>query len=184
MTSLSCSAAFSQVITEAAVDVLGEAEAAKLPLGSQRPLNIETWIETMQKDYGLCASKGIAQRMGQAAFKYFLNSYGRDLNLTSLEYHLLPSIKRLKTGLKTVSQKLGEECGANIRLDVDNQAYYWRIASKSTSERICLQNGFSNFLAGMAQALLSWSGGGKVYNVREMMDETECVLKMDQRPLD
>ncbi len=184
MTSLSCSAAFSQVITEAAVDVLGEAEAGKLPVTPRQPTDIAAWIEAMQKDYGQRGSKGIAQRMGQAAFQYFLNFYGRDLNLTNLEYHLMPSVKRLKTGLESVSHKLGEECGANIRLDADNNAYYWRISPKSGSETGCIENGFAYFLAGMAQALMSWSGGGKIYAVREVTDASECVLKMDLRPLD
>ncbi|GAP13809.1 hypothetical protein LARV_01564 [Longilinea arvoryzae] len=184
MTNLSCSIAFSRVISEAAVDVLGEADAANLPVSPRNGVDIEKWIDALQKNYGPNGSKGIAQRMGQAAFKYFLNSYGRDLNLTGLDFHLLPSAKRLRTGLKTVSQKLGQECGADIQLDADNNAYYWRISLGSTAEVYWIQNGFAYFLAGMAQELMSWSGGGKVYNVREVMDKTVCVLKMDQRPLD
>jgi hypothetical protein len=181
---LSCSATFGQVISEAAVDVLGQADAACLAMHGECGVEIHTLITSLQQCYGPCGSKGVAQRMGQAAFKYFLNSYGNELNLTSMDYHLLPSGKRLKTGLEAVSRKLGEECGTAIRLDADEGAYYWHITSDKASDREWIKGGFAYFLAGMAQELLSWSGGGRFYNVREVPDAAACVLKMDQRPLD
>lgn len=180
----SCSATFGQVVSAAAIDVLGEADAAGLVAGAEHNFDIGVCIAALQARYGQGGCKGIAQRMGQAAFKHFLDSYGSDLNLTNLEYHLLPSVKRLRSGLEKVSRKLGEECGTRIQLDADDNAYYWRITAQSTSDCECLQNGFANFLAGMAQELLSWSGGGRFYDVRQVLDANACVLRMDQRPLD
>lgn len=181
---LACSAAFSHVISEAAVDVLGQADAACLKVNAECGVEIDALIDALQQCYGPCGSKGVAQRMGQAAFKYFLNSYGGELNLTSIDYHLMPSGKRLQTGLEAVSQKLGEECGAHIRLDADEGAYYWHITPNCACQSEWIKNGFAYFLAGMAQELMSWSGGGRFYNVREIPDSASCVLKMDQRPLD
>lgn len=179
---LSCSAAFSRVISEAAVDVLGQSEAANLTGNAERGLEIDALIEALRKFYGPGGSKGVAQRLGQAAFKYFLDFFGKELNLTSMDYRLLPGRKRLKTGLEAVSHKLGEECGAKIELEMDESAYYWHISAPGGDDPI--RNGFSYFLAGMAQELMSWSGGGRFFSVREIPGAAACVLKMDQKPLD
>jgi hypothetical protein len=181
---LSCSAAFSQVITEAAVDVLGQVDAACLAVDAGCGVDIRGLIESLQQHFGPGGSKGVAQRLGQAAFKHFLDSYGHELNLTKLDYHLLPSGRRLRAGLEVVSQKLSEECGTQISMSADESAYYWHINLKDMPDTACIKEGYSYFLAGMAQGLLSWSGGGRFYHVREISDSTACILKMDQKPLD
>lgn len=183
-TSLACSTTFSQVISEAAVDVLGQADAANLAMNGDCGANIGTFVESLQQQFGPGGSRGVAQRLGQAAFKHFLASYGAELDLTGLDYRLLPSRKRLKIGLEAISQKLGQECGAQISLETDEGAYYWRVTASCATATDYIKNGFSFFLAGMAQEFLSWSGGGRFYNVREIPDAVACVLKMDQKPLD
>lgn len=183
-TTLSCSTTFSQVISEAAVDVLGQVDAAHLAMNGDRGANFETFFESLQQHFGPGGGKGVAQRLGQAAFKHFLDSYGAELDLMGLDYRLLPSRKRLKIGLEAISQKLGEECGVQISLETDEGAYYWRVSASCSPAPQYIQNGFSFFLAGMAQEFLSWSGGGRFYNVREIPDVAACVLKMDQKPLD
>lgn len=176
--SVLCSSTFSHVLAEAAVDVLGQADFDNLALCTERAITVDAFMESLKKHYGPTGSRGVAQRIGKAAFKYFLDSYGSELNLTNLDYRLLPRGKRVKTGLETVSRKLGEEFGAQIHLDSDDGAYYWRIAGKTSV------GDFTYLLAGMAQELMSWSGGGRVYNVRGLTDTNECVLKMDQKPLE
>ncbi len=176
--SASCTATFSRVLAEAAVDVLGQSDVDNLALFAGRNIAVDAFMESLKRHYGPTGSRGVAQRIGKAAFKYFLNSYGSELNLTDLDYRLLPSKKRVKTGLETVSRKLGEEFGAQIQLDCDDGCYYWRIEGKDGV------GDFAYVLAGMAQELMSWSGGGRVYNVRGMADAHACVLKMDQKPLE
>lgn len=179
-----CSIAFSQVIRQAAVDVLGHSEAANLPRREDGCILPGALIEALEQRYGATAAKGIAQRMGRAAFLYFLDFYGSDLNLTGMEYRLLPYRRRLQAGLQVVSRKLAEECGAEINQEADASAYYWQISWQRGLGDGDVRRGFSYFLAGMAQELMSWSGGGKFYNVREMPDSGSCVLKIDQTPLD
>lgn len=176
--SVSCSSTFSRILADAALDVLGQAEVDNLALGTEENLSVDAFMKSLQKHYGPTGSRGVAQRIGKAAFKYFLDSYGGELNLTTLDYRLLPSRKRVKTGLETVSRKLGEEFGTEILLESDDGAYYWRIADLDGA------GDFAYLLAGMAQELMSWSGGGRVYSVRGMLDANECVLKMDQKPLE
>lgn len=179
-----CSVTFSQVIVQAAVDVLGQPEAANLSLREDCCVEPGALIESLERCYGACGGKGVAQRMGRAAFKYFLDFYGNELNLTGMDYRLMPNGKRLQTGLETVSRKLAEECGAQISLDADASAYYWRILWQREPEGEAGRSDFSYFLAGMAQELMSWSGGGKYYTVRELPDGGRCDLKIDQTPLD
>lgn len=178
----SCSRAFSQVISEAAVDVLGHADAARLVENADNAIEIDALIASLGERYGSGGGKGVAQRMGRAAFKYFLDHYGSDLGLTSMDYRLMPINKRLKSGLEAVSKELGKECGAEIKLAADEGAYYWQIYWEC--DPVDARIGFSYFLAGMAQELMSWSGGGRFYNVRELPGEAACVLKMDAKPLD
>lgn len=177
-----CSPAFSQVISAAAVDVLGDTDAARLVKNPGHVVEIQALVASLKQGFGSTGSKGVAQRMGRAAFKYFLDKYGNELDLTSMDYRLMPINKRLRTALEAVSQKLGEECGVRIHLYVDDGAYYWKIHWKCDTN--AADNDFSYFLAGMAQELMSWSGGGRYYNVREFPGEAVCVLKMDQKPLD
>lgn len=179
-----CSVAFSQVIGQAAVDVLGQPEAASLPRQENGCIAPGALIKALEQRYGPCAAKGIAQRMGRAAFQYFLDFYGNELNLTGMEYRLLPYGRRLQTGLDALGRKLAAECGAQINQDADASAYYWQILWQRDPENRDGREGFSYFLAGMAQELMSWSGGGKYYIVREIPDSGRCVLKIDQNPLD
>jgi hypothetical protein len=176
--SVSCSTTFSHVLADAAVDVLGQSDVDNLAPLAQDNIVVDAFMESLKKHYGPTGSRGVAQRIGKAAFKYFLVSYGSELNLTNLDYRLLPSKKRVKTGLETVSRKLGEEFGAQIQLDCDDGSFYWRIAGEDGV------GDFAYLLAGMAQELMSWSGGGRVYSVRGMMETNECVLKMDRKPLE
>lgn len=179
-----CSVAFSQVIFQAAVDVLGQPEAAKLLLQDNGCMAPDDLIDSLVQRYGVCGGRGIAQRMGRAAFKYFLDLYGDELNLTGIDFRLMPTGRRLQAGLEIVSRKLSEECGAQINLDADSSAYYWLILwQRETGDQVG-QHDFAYFLAGMAQELMSWSGGGRFYNVRESSDGARCVLKIDQTPLD
>lgn len=179
---LSCSKAFSQVISEAAVDVLGHADAASLVEKTDHAIEIDGLIASLEERYGSGGGKGVAQRIGRAAFKYFLDHYGSELGLTRMDYRLMPINKRLQAGLEAVSKKLGKECGAEIKLAADEGAYYWQIYWDC--DPVDARNDFSYFLAGMAQELMSWSGGGRFYNVRELPGEATCVLKMDAKPLD
>jgi len=176
--SVLCSSTFSRILAEAAVDVLGQSDVDNLALSAEGDISVEAFMESLQKHYGPTGSRGVAQRIGKAAFKYFLDCYGSELNLTTLDYRLLPNRKRVKTGLETVSRKLGEEFGTKILLDSDDGAYYWRITDMDGA------GDFAFLLAGMAQELMSWSGGGRVYSVRGMTDANECVLKMDRKPLE
>jgi hypothetical protein len=178
----SCSETFSRVIAEAAVDVLGYADAAWLVENPSREVKIDALVASLEDRFGSDGGKGVAQRMGRAAFKYFLDHYGSDLQLTSMDYRLMRVNKRIKSGLEAVSRKLGKECGAEIKLVADEGAYYWQIQWECDPADV--KNDFSYFLAGMAQELMSWSGGGRFYNVRELPDEAACMLKMDQKPLD
>ncbi|MEM5775659.1 MAG: hypothetical protein AAGU05_11725, partial [Anaerolineaceae bacterium] len=59
-----CSPAFSQVISAAAVDVLGDTDAARLVKNPGHVVEIQALVASLKQGFGSTGSKGVAQRMG------------------------------------------------------------------------------------------------------------------------
>lgn len=142
----------------------------------------------LEAAYGVSGGRGLAQRIGRAAFKYSLQVLGDDAGLRSQEYRLLPPLRRLETGLQGLARVIAAETGDRITLTSEADHWQWRQASSETNGRVHAAGPACYLLVGFLQEFLCWAGGGRYYRVveSECRESTgpECVFRIDKKALD
>jgi predicted hydrocarbon binding protein len=138
--------------------------------------------------YGTLAGRGVAQRLGRAAFKYMLGSFGSELGLDALEFRLLPLRRRMGLGLDLILQLFKQETDQINRLESTSESYQWQIENSP----FCMpsqqpQGPTCDWMVGFLQEALTWMGGGKYYQVREenciASGGSLCTIKIDRNPI-
>jgi predicted hydrocarbon binding protein len=142
----------------------------------------------LEELYGPRGGRGVALRSGRVFFKYFLRSFGDQMEMTSLDYRLLPTHLRVKNGLQAMAQALSDLCSLEIVVWEDEEAWFWQADhcpwcwNRRHEECMC------HFNVGMLQEYVSWSGGGKVYHVLETeciaRGGSTCTIRIEKKPID
>jgi len=144
--------------------------------------------QALEELYGPRGGRGVALRSGRVFFKYFLRSFGDQMGMTSLDYRLLPTHHRVKTGMQSMADTLSDLCSVKITVWDDPEAWYWQSDHCPWCWERKIDECMCHFNVGMLQEYVSWAGGGKVYHVTE----TECIAKggsacticIDKKPID
>jgi hypothetical protein len=144
--------------------------------------------QALEELYGPRGGRGVALRSGRVFFKYFLRAFGDQMAMTSLDYRLLPTHPRVKSGLLAMADTLSDLCSMEILVREDPDTWYWQSDhcpwcwQRQVDECMC------HFNVGMLQEYVTWSGGGKIYHV----NETECIaagspactIRIEKKPID
>jgi len=177
------------ILLESAHEILGERKL--LPsfdpengnnIGSS---NVEMVLQALQDDFGVLGSRGLALRMGRAAFKYGLKYLGDQNGFRTTEFRLLPAPRRLETGLHTLAHIVSEMFHQPVTVADEHSFWIWRVEhtrGNPQSELNCY------WMTGLLQAFLTWAGGGRFFQVVETecwsSGGPACVFKIEKRPLD
>lgn len=146
-------------------------------------------VKALEKQYGLRGGQGIVLRAGKAAFKYFLRRFGTQMRLGELEYRLLPTMQRLKTGLAALAETLSVQCGVPVEASEISESWIFRIDQCPWClHRPSEENSVCYFIVGLLQEYFSWVSGGRYYEVREVecraAGGVACVFQINKQPLD
>jgi hypothetical protein len=184
---------FRAVLLEGAEEVLGLDEARGLFEQAQVRVNHEAEPglhrelfhihEMMEKEYGQAAAQGLAQRVGRAGFRKGLKRWGNETGLLEPSFRLLPSAKRILTGLTCIAEALGKKTGLAVQVGRADGQWTMRFGRGSQSVApLC------HLIAGTLQEFMSWAGSGRVYQVREVECAANgaeyCLFTIDMKPLD
>lgn len=129
--------------------------------------------QALEELYGPRGGRGVALRSGRVFFKFFLRSFGDQMAMTSLDYRMLPTPHRVKTGLHSMADTLSGLCSQQILVREDPEAWYWQSDHCPWCWQRQMEEFMCHFNVGMLQEYGTWAGGGKVYHVME----TECIAK-------
>ena len=138
---------------------------------------------TLEQAYGPRGGRGLALRVGRAAFKYGLKEYGSMLGLTEMAFRLLPLPTKLHTGAKAFADLFNKHTDQKVRIEEKDNKIFWHIDQcplcweRKAEEPIC------HLAVGLLQESLYWVSGGKVFNVEEIA----CIAHGDgvyERPAD
>jgi predicted hydrocarbon binding protein len=144
--------------------------------------------QALEELYGPRGGRGVALRSGRVFFKYFLRSFGDQMAMTSLDYRLLPTHHRVKTGLQSMAETLSDLCSLQILVKEDSQAWYWQSDHCPWCWQRHMEECMCHFNVGMLQEYVSWAGGGKVYHVTETeciaKGGSACTIRIDKKPID
>jgi predicted hydrocarbon binding protein len=200
-----CSQQIGQIIYEGVEEIVGKTDSGLLFKAAGFPLpdakqdtlasnkrlayrNLSTLLEVIEKTYGHRGGQGIALRAGRASFKNVIKMYGQQMGFTKLDYRLLPTPARLKTGLHALAKTVSDLCEEPIRVLEDQHAWYWQIEhspwcwGRHCGEATC------HFTVGLVQEYLSWASGGKFYDVVETMcaaaGEEYCAFQISKQAIE
>jgi len=142
---------------------------------------------TLEQAYGPRGGRGLALRVGRAAFKYGLKEYGSMLGLTEMAFRLLPLPTKLHTGAKAFADLFNKHTDQKVRIEEKDNKIFWHIDQcplcweRKAEEPIC------HLAVGLLQESLYWVSGGKVFNVEETAciahGDGVCTIVIDQIPL-
>jgi hypothetical protein len=137
----------------------------------------------MEQKFGQKELQGLLVRSGRASCKFFVKEYGPDMQVTSIEYRLLPSKKRLTAGLLAAANLWSQLFKMDVSVVDDANAWTWRENHKNPqSGQDCY------FTIGLLQEYLAWLSGGKAFSVKkaEVMDSAGMGLwlKIDKQPIE
>jgi hypothetical protein len=144
--------------------------------------------QALEELYGPRGGRGVALRSGRVFFKYFLRAFGDQMAMTSLDYRLLPTHPRVKSGLLVMADTLSDLCSMEILVSEDPDSWYWQSDhcpwcwQRQVDECMC------HFNVGMLQEYVTWSGGGKIYHVIETeciaAGSPACTIRIEKKPID
>lgn len=132
-----------------------------------REKNLSQIRTALETEYGDQELRGLLLRAGRASCKYFVRQYGAEMQITSTEYRLLPTKKRLQKGLKAAAGLCGKLFRKEISLIDEGDRWTWQ-EKLSNSEHGMEECGNESFFTiGLLQEYLAWLSGGKTFQVKK-----------------
>jgi hypothetical protein len=142
----------------------------------------------MEKKFGKKELQGILVRTGRASCKFFVKQYGPGMQVTSKEYRLLPSKKRLTKGLTAAAVQCSELFKKEISVVDEGDHWIWQENDTNSGSRPYLVDQDCFFMIGLLQEYLAWLSGGKAFSVKqaEKTDLTggACCLTISKQPIE
>jgi hypothetical protein len=162
-----------------------ENETAVNSLGSHDLGQVQS---AMEKKFGTKELQGLLVRSGRASCKFFVKQYGPGMQVTSMEYRLLPSKKRLTKGLKAAAGLCSELFKKEISVVDENDHWIWQENDTLSASRSHTFGHECFFTIGLLQEYLAWLSGGKAFSVKlaEQVGQTgsACCLTISKQPIE
>ena len=118
----------------------------------------------IKNSYGPKGRDGIALQAGREFFSDFFRRFGASLGFLDQKYRMLPTKKRITTGLNILAETLSKHF--NVPFSVTDDCEKWNFGIERTpAEKMGgdLLDPAQYFLIGLLQEYLLWAAGGKVY---------------------
>lgn len=142
---------------------------------------IGPFMRALEDIYGKSGGRGLALRIGRAAFQYGLKQYGERAGFRTIQYRLLPAPRRLETGLRSLAQIITSESACKISVTDEGAYWQWRMSRQAAGQGRFL-------VAGLLQEFTAWAGGGRYYRVMEAECQAggsqACTYHIEKRPID
>ena len=131
--------------------------------------------QALEDMYGPRGARGLALRMGRAAFAHVIRDFGSMVGMADLAFKVLPLATKLKVGTRAMAETFTKISDQTSRVEEDEEKFIYTIErcpvcwGRKADRPVCFQ------AAGLLQEGLRWVSGGKDFRV----EETLCVAKGD-----
>jgi len=193
---LNCSGTMTDILLEGVRETIGIPEKSLLERSTAVLGNYINFDSHSQKElfnllekapllFGERGSCGIAHRIGEASFRYFLRINGKQYSLTENSYRLLNSQQKIVFGLKQLAEFAHQNCGARIEIHEDENKWYWQVVA---NESVSYWNRFySPYTFGLLREFFTWTSGGRYYPMEEettgSVSDILFQIAIDKKPL-
>ena len=185
-----------QVLMDGGIELMGPEEAGIVfaqPAGHSTSrdgdaaalLRVHTGLK---KRYGERGGRGVALRLGRAAFQYGLRCWGEAAGITTSAFRLQPSPRKVRAVLNLLAEQLNGRFSSSVRLNQDDLYWYWSVeacpvcAGRSTEAPDC------HLMVGVLMELLSWAGSGRYFRVEEIecaaAGAPACLFRIEKKAMD
>ena len=173
---LNCSGTMTDILLEGVRETIGIPEKSLLErstsvhenyinLDSHTQKELFNLLEIAPLLFGERGSCGIAHRIGEASFRYFLRSNGKQYSLTENSYRLMNSKQRIVFGLKQLAEFAHQNCGVRIEIHEDENRWYWQVAANGSVPN--WNRFYSPYTIGLLREFFTWTSGGRYYPMEE-----------------
>ena len=131
--------------------------------------------QALEDMYGPRGARGLALRMGRAAFAHGIRDFGAMVGMADLAFKVLPLSTKLKIGVRAMAETFTKVSDQTSRVKEEEEKFIYIIErcpvcwGRETDGPVCFQ------AAGVLQEGLRWVSGGKDFRV----EETLCIAKGD-----
>ncbi len=164
-----------------------EREPVALEALKASPASLSCLLTAFEDVYGNLAGRGLALRVGRAAFPHALREYGDALQLTSTAFRLLPFPTKLRTFGAALTSLFNEAGDKRMNIEEQEGTLLVHLArcplcsDRKGSEAVCL------LAVGLAEESLYWMSGGKIFQVEEIActarGDADCTLQINEAPI-
>jgi hypothetical protein len=137
---------------------------------------------------GLAGGQGIALRIGRASFRYGLKHFGESTGLSSVEFRLMPTSRRICAGLGQMANLINGQGARVVEIEQQPGKWIWRQVVQRNVETQAPSQPACYLMVGFLQGFLGWASGGRFYPLTLEMqyagDAVFQVVHIDQRPLE
>lgn len=160
----------------------------KTDVKNQSTIDLGKIQEVLAKKLSSTELRGLLLRCGRASCKFFVKQYGPEMQVTSIEYRLLPSKKRLMRGLKAAAGLWGDLFERNVSVTDEGDQWLWQENRSQHGVQNERPVGDSYFTMGLLQEYLSWLSGGKTFCVKLKEGTSSrtdgCSLHITKQPIE
>ncbi len=142
-------------------------------------------LHSAQDVYGNRGCFGIALRIGEASFRYFLRKKGEEYSLTGNSFRLLNSQQRTLFGLNKLAEFANEN--SNSETTISENEHYWHWNVEFNNKNFVVAQIYKSFTVGMLREFFSWSSGGRYFPMDEKFetndDNAYFTIAISKQPL-
>lgn len=148
-------------------------------------LDLVELLHSAQAIYGNRGSFGVALRIGEASFRYFLRKKGEEYSLSGNSYRLMNSQQRTLFGLKKLAEFANENSNAETKISENETYWHWNVELKN--QNFMVAQIFKSFTVGLLREFFSWSSGGRFFPIEDHVeqndDATNFRISISKQPL-
>jgi len=145
-------------------------------------------LQALDEMYGPRGGRGLALRAGRACLKLGIQDFGPMLGIADVTFRILPLSMKLKVGFEVLAQMFNKFTDHLVRLDEDEQYYYWIVERCGTCWGRKCDSPCCHLSVGVLEEALYWVSGGKNFYVEEVSciaaGEQNCTILISKQPLD
>ncbi len=191
----SCSSQIAQIMIEGMQEVVGADDLHGLfqhspVMTADRPTykDVCQFSEAVEASFGPRGGRGVLCRSGRAAFKRFLPGLWQQLNLTNLQYRLMPTPARIKLGLRALAAAMAGMYDQDITVEDMHSHWVWVMKTCPHCYERESRGPVCDFAVGVLQEFFAWASSGRFYMVEEVecmaAGGTCCRIQIHKQPLE
>ena len=144
-------------------------------------------LSHLEQAYGPRGGRGLATRIGRAAFKYGMREFGPQMGLAELAFRIMPFNAKVRAGGHALAELFNQETDQRVRIEAQGEKLFWIIERCPLCWERRAEDAVCHLAVGLLQESLYWMSSGKIFNVEETRciakGDHACIIEIDQTPL-